>query len=286
MKFGFVGAFGTPSQQVDLARATEAGGWDGFFTWDAVSLGPDPVWDPFALLAAAATATERITLGALVLAVPRRQPWELARQALTVDHLSGGRLVLPVGVGVLEDRAYSGVTGRGSTPASLRDRAGLLDETLAILDLAATGEPFDHEGQHYRIERMLVSPPPLRHPRIPVWPVGVWPAPRSMARAARWDGIVVQLRGERAMEDPTPEDVAALVARLTELRGGPEAMAGFDVVIQGRFAGEDPDASAERAAGYAAAGATWWIDGHWDGPDSWYERQVELVEAGPPRPAG
>lgn len=281
MRFGFVGSFATPAQHVHLARRAEACGWDGFFTWDAVSLGADPVWDPFSLLAATAVATERITLGALVLALPRRQPWELARQALTVDHLSGGRLVLPVGVGVLEDRGYSGVTGRGVTPPSLRDRATLLDETLAILDLAATGEAFDFVGEHYRLERMLIAPPPLQRPRVPVWPVGVWPAPRSMARVARWDGVVVQLRGERAMEDPTPDDVAALVADLTTRRGGPGTMAGYDVVIQGAYTGT-PQA-AERAAAYAAAGATWWIDGRWEGPDSRYERQLELVELGPPR---
>lgn len=281
MRYGFVGSFGTAGQHVRLAQECEAAGWDGFFTWDAISLGPDPVWDPFALLAAAAVATERIRLGALVLAVPRRLPWELARQALTVDHLSGGRLVLPVGVGVLEDRAFSGVTGRGLTPPGLRERATLLDETLAVLDLAASGEPFDFTGEHYRLESMLISPAPVQRPRIPVWPVGVWPAPRSLARAAQWDGIVVQLRGERAMADPTPQDVADLVADLTDRRGGPAAMAGFDVVIQGRFAGEAD--AADRAAAYAAAGATWWIDGHWEGPDAQAERQLELARLGPPR---
>lgn len=281
MKLGFVGAFGTPAQQVQLAQATEAAGWDGFFTWDAISLGPEPVWDPFTLLGAIAAATQRVQLGALVLAVPRRQPLDLARQALTVDQLSGGRLVLPVGIGVLDDRAFSGVTGRGATPSGLRERADLLDETLAVLDLAATGETFSFEGQHYRFDDVLISPAPTHRPRIPVWPVGVWQAERSLARAARWDGIVVQLRGERAMEDPSPQDVADLVADLTDRRGGPEAMRDFDIVIQGRFAGDD-DAH-ERAVAYQEAGATWWIDGHWEGPDAHFERQIGFVSGGPPR---
>lgn len=112
MRYGFVGSFGTVAEQVALAREVEAAGWDGYFTWDAISLGTDATWDPFALLGAVAASTERITLGALVFAVPRRSPWELARQALTVDHLSGGRLVLPMGVGVTEDRAVAGVSGR------------------------------------------------------------------------------------------------------------------------------------------------------------------------------
>ncbi|PFG20171.1 alkanesulfonate monooxygenase SsuD/methylene tetrahydromethanopterin reductase-like flavin-dependent oxidoreductase (luciferase family) [Serinibacter salmoneus] len=281
MRYGFVGSFGTVAEQVALAREVEAAGWDGYFTWDAISLGTDATWDPFALLGAVAASTERITLGALVFAVPRRSPWELARQALTVDHLSGGRLVLPMGVGVTEDRAVAGVSGRGATPHGLRERAALLDETLAILDAAAGGEPFSHAGEHYQVQDMLIAPRPVARPRVPIWPVGVWPAPKSMARAARWDGIVVQLRGERAMEEPTPDDVAALVAHLTEVRGGPEAMAGFEVVLQGQFA-EQPDA-AERAAAYEAAGATWWIDGRWQGPDAQPDRQRALVASGPPR---
>lgn len=280
MKFGFVGAFGTPDQQVQLAQAAEAAGWDGFFTWDAISLGPEPVWDPFTLLGAIAAATERVTIGALVLAVPRRNPLELARQAITVDQLSNGRLVLPAGIGVLEDRAFSGALGRGATPSGLRDRAVLLDETLAVLDLAATGEPFSFEGEHYRYDDVRIAPAPVSGQRVPVWPVGVWRAERSLARAARWDGIVVQLRGDRAMADPTPEEIAAIVADLTARRGGADAMRDFDVVVQGRFAGDD-EATA-RAGAYAEAGVTWWIDGHWDGPDAHFDRQLELVLSGPP----
>ncbi|HCX83977.1 MAG TPA: LLM class flavin-dependent oxidoreductase [Micrococcales bacterium] len=280
MRYGFVGSFGSATELVRLAVEAEEHGWDGFFGWDGVSLGPAPTWDPFTLLGAVAAQTSRIRLGTLVLALPRRLPWELARQALTLDHLSGGRLVLPVGVGVTDDRAVAGVLGRGATPTDLRTRAALLDETLAVLDLAATAEPFSFTGEHYQIEEMQIAPAPLQRPHVPVWPVGAWPSVRSMRRAARWDGVVVQLRGERAMADPTPDDVRDLVAWLTRERGA-DAMAGFDVVLQGTFTGE-ADAAA-RAAAYEEAGATWWIDGRWEGEDAQFTRQLALVREGPPR---
>src|SRR5690625_1069484 len=149
MKFGFIGSYGSPAQQVRLARECEASGWDGLFTWDGVSLDAGefdagPTWDPFALLGAAAAVTERIMLGAMVFAIPRRRPWEFAQQALTVDHLSGGRLVLPVGVGVPIDRALTSVAGQ---PATLRERAETLDDTLEWLERSWSTELFDFEGR-------------------------------------------------------------------------------------------------------------------------------------------
>src|SRR5699024_8860539 len=133
MKFGFVGCFGTVDQVVEMAVAAEDAGWDGFFTWDGISVGAMDTFDPWAVLGALAVRTERITLGAMVFALPRRKPWEFARQALTVDHLSGGRLVLPVGLGAVDDGGFSRVSGQ---PTDRRTRAELLDDSLAILDLA------------------------------------------------------------------------------------------------------------------------------------------------------
>src|SRR5690554_8048002 len=141
MKFGFVGSFGTAHQIVEIAVAAEEHGWDGFFTWDGVSLtstsewSGQPLsqvdtWDPMTILGAVATQTSRVRLGAIVFAVPRREPWKLAREALTVDHLSGGRLVLPVGIGVPDDAAVTGVRGGLQT---VLDRARAMDESLEFL---------------------------------------------------------------------------------------------------------------------------------------------------------
>src|SRR5690606_17894963 len=153
MRFGFVGSFGTAHQIVEIAVAAEEHGWDGFFTWDAISLtaagtsegalAPVDVWDPFALLGAVATLTSRVRLGALVFAVPRREPWKLAREALTVDHLSGGRLVLPVGIGVPDDAAVS--TVRGGL-AAVREGAPGPDERPEVPVGPTTGERLSLAG--------------------------------------------------------------------------------------------------------------------------------------------
>src|SRR5687768_11520535 len=106
MRFGLhlpnFGPVGDPATLAGLAADAETAGWDGFFIWDHI-LG-DPSWrmpmvDPWVSLAAIATATERIRLGALVTAVPRRRPWQLARETTTLDRLSDGRLIVGVGMG-------------------------------------------------------------------------------------------------------------------------------------------------------------------------------------------
>ncbi|MCK9795971.1 LLM class flavin-dependent oxidoreductase [Isoptericola sp. 4D.3] len=286
MRFGFIGSYGTPEQQVRLARECEEHGWDGFFTWDGVSLAEEgfdaaPTWDPFGLLAAAAVVTERITLGAMVFALPRHRPWELAQRALTVDHLSGGRLVLPVGVGVPTDRAFTSVPGQ---PTALRDRARLLDEVLAWLERSWTGESFAHEGELLRTGDFHFPKPPVNG-RIPVWPVAVWdaerPPRRSLDRALRWDGIVPQVRGESPEDaEAGPDDVRRLVDWIAERRG-PDA-GPFDVVFQGRL-DADPQTAAGQARAAADAGATWWLESWWDPATVTHEWLLERVRQGPPR---
>lgn len=287
MRFGFIGSYGTPAEHVRLARECEEHGWDGFFTWDGVSLDSEgfdahPTWDPFSLLAAAAASTERISLGAMVFAVPRRRPWELAQQALTVDHLSGGRLVLPVGVGVPIDRAFTSVEGQ---PTTLRDRARAMDEVLAWLERSWSGEPFEHEGEHVRTGTFQLPQPPVNG-RIPVWPVAVWdaqkPPRRSLDRALRWDGIVPQVRGESPEDaEAGPDAVRELVAWIGEQHGADAAGTPFDVVVQGRL-DADPAVAAEQARRMADAGATWWLESWWDPTNVTADFLLERVRQGPP----
>lgn len=286
MKFGFISSFGTIDQHVALARESEAHGWDGFFTWDAINLSGEwamPVYDPFAVLAAAAAVTERITLGAMVFAVPRHRPWELAQRALTVDRLSGGRLVLPVGVGVTEDRGFSSVPGQAT---GLKERAALLDETLAWIEESWSGEDFEFQGEHLRTGPFRYPERPVND-RIPVWPVGVWDAERpptkNLQRALRWDGIVPQLRG--TADELGAEDIAGLVSWLTEHRTDTAATRGtpFEVVLQGKLS-TDPAEAAEQARTMADAGVTWWIESWWDPASDTAESLLEKVRQGPPTP--
>ncbi|GCE77237.1 luciferase-like protein [Cellulomonas biazotea] len=278
MKFGIVGTFGTVDQLVDLAVQAEDAGWDGYFTWDAVDLGVEgDVWDPWAVLAAAAVRTSRVTLGALVFALPRRRPWVVARQALTVDHLSGGRLVIPAGLGVPIDRAFAGVAGELT---STRERAELLDDHLAILDLAFSGEKFSYSGTHHQVTDLQFQPRPVQRPRVPIWVVGAYPSERSMGRAVRYDGLVPQLRGDRAMEHLGPAEVAEIAAWVREHR---EADAGpYEIVLQGVLP-EDPAEAQDHTDALAEAGATWFIESRWEGPGSTYDALAARIRQGVPR---
>ena len=144
----------------------------------------------------------------------RRRPWKLAREAMTVDRLSGGRLVLPVGLGALDDQGFGNV----GEETDARVRAELLDETLAILDGLWSGEPFAFDGDHYRFGPMTFRPTPVQRPRIPIWVVGAWPHARSMRRAARWDGVVVQADGVRMAARPATGLLAEAVGWLVGTR--------------------------------------------------------------------
>ena len=88
------GVFSDPVLVADLAARSESAGWDGWFLWDhfVYRKGDEPAADPWLTLAAVAVGTSRIRLGPLVTPLPRRRPWNVARQAATLDHLSGGRV--------------------------------------------------------------------------------------------------------------------------------------------------------------------------------------------------
>ena len=277
MHYGIVVTGGAPRTQAELAAAAEDAGWDGVFTYDAIAIGDTEMYDPWVVLAAMAMATERIRLGAIVFAPSRRRPWKLAREATTLDRLSGGRLVLPVGLGALDDQGFGNV-GEETEP---RVRAALLDETLAILDGLWSGEPFGYQGDHYRFAPMTFRPTPVQRPRIPVWVVGAWPHARSMRRAARWDGILVQ-----ASSDGTPAGAAVLPEVVNWVAGARarEGLTGpYDIVVDGTTPGDDPGAAAVIAAEHQAAGATWWIESDWSTMGT--DRVRARIVAGPPRVA-
>ena len=109
MKCGFIVTTGDPRTAADLAARAEAAGWDGVFTWDGIAIGETETFDPWVVMAAMAMRTERVRLGAIVTPPSRRRPWKLARETMSVDRLSGGRLVVPVGLGALDDGAFGNV---------------------------------------------------------------------------------------------------------------------------------------------------------------------------------
>jgi alkanesulfonate monooxygenase SsuD/methylene tetrahydromethanopterin reductase-like flavin-dependent oxidoreductase (luciferase family) len=212
-----------------------------------------PVVDPWVALTAAAMTTRRIRLGTLVTPLPRRRPWKLARETVTLDRLSGGRLVLGVGIGDPADREYADF-GEDADPKA---RARRLDEGLAVLTGLWSGEPFSFEGEFYRVREAIFQPRPVQSPRIPIWVGGFWPSKPPMRRAARWDGVNPLKRTSDGFPALTPDDVRDLMAYIDAFREGD---APFDVVISGETPGDDRARAGEHVAAYAAAGATWWIE--------------------------
>jgi alkanesulfonate monooxygenase SsuD/methylene tetrahydromethanopterin reductase-like flavin-dependent oxidoreductase (luciferase family) len=219
-------------------------------------------------MAAFAVVTERVTLGAIIQPLSRRKPWEVARQTTTVDRMSGGRLVLPVGLGALDDRGF-GAVGEAT---DRRERAEMLDESLEILAGLWSGEPYGHQGKHYRFEPMAFRPAPVSG-KIPVWVVGAWPRPRSMQRVLRWDGILPYVPGGEV----SPEVVREIRAWVAERR----PIDGFEIVVEGATPADDAPAAAGTVRPWADAGATWWLESDWS---NWEVGPMRRrIEAGPPR---
>jgi alkanesulfonate monooxygenase SsuD/methylene tetrahydromethanopterin reductase-like flavin-dependent oxidoreductase (luciferase family) len=265
-----------PRTAAELAAGAEAAGWDGVFTWDGIAIGEMETYDPWVVMAAMAMRTERVRLGALITPPPRRRPWKLAREAMTLDRLSGGRLVLPVGLGATDDGAFGNV----GEPTQPRERAERLDESLSILEGLWSGEPFAFEGRHYRFGPMTFRPTPMQRPRIPIWVVGAWPRERSLRRALAWDGIVVQAHdADGNATAVTPEVVRAVAERAARERQ-PLVSSAWDIVVDGVTPADAAD-GASVVRPFAAAGATWWIEADWESGVASTRRRIE---AGPPRP--
>jgi alkanesulfonate monooxygenase SsuD/methylene tetrahydromethanopterin reductase-like flavin-dependent oxidoreductase (luciferase family) len=237
MRFGVnVPNVGDPAELVELAVAAERAGWDGFFVWDHLNALPD-MHDPWVVLGAVAARTSRLRLGTMVTPVPRRRPWKLAKEVCTLDHLSNGRAVLGVGLGVPVDTEYRAF----GEPTSARVHAAMLDEALPIIDGFLRGDPVDQAGEYYQVRSQL-SPAAVQRPRPPIWVAASVGKRRPLARAAQWDGVYPM--GQQAQA--TPAEIAAIVAVIAPGEG-------YDVV-----AGLSPRVT---AAELADAGATWAIDG-------------------------
>lgn len=227
-----------PRVVAELAVEAEAAGWDGFFVWDQIAWRAPvtAVADPWVTLAAAAAVTSRIALGPMVSPLARRRPTKVARETASLDRLSGGRLVLGVGVG---SDSFAGEYSRTGEPVEDRTRAELLDESLEILRTAWTGEVVHHRGRHHLVDGMTFLPTPVRG-RIPVW-VAAFPGNlRPLRRAARHDGFF-------PVNLTSPDQLAEAVARVGDLRADP--VRPYDVAID-LTPGTDP-------APWVAAGATW-----------------------------
>jgi alkanesulfonate monooxygenase SsuD/methylene tetrahydromethanopterin reductase-like flavin-dependent oxidoreductase (luciferase family) len=282
------GDFADPRLTAQIARDAEAAGWDAVWVWDhnQRDLGV-PYADPWILLTAIAMSTERVRLGPMVTALPRRRPWLVAREAVTLDVLSGGRFTLGLGNGspVREFTAF-GESG------DLKLHAAMLDEGLAILEGLFTGRPFSFEGEHYKLDQAEHLPVPLQRPRMPIWLATTYPIRAPFRRAARWDGMWPLRRDPNGISQPmSPDDVRGACAMIAEERAaaglparlgpGPDAPP-YDVLVAGVTPADDRARAAEMAAEIAEAGATWWTERINTGRGDLTEMR-RRIDAGPPR---
>ncbi|MEI2616504.1 MAG: LLM class flavin-dependent oxidoreductase [Thermomicrobiales bacterium] len=261
-----------------LAAEAEQSGWDGVFVPDCINIpasSPEIGFDPWVTLAAVAARTSRVVLGTMVTPLSRRRPWKVARETMTLDHLSEGRLVLPVGLGALDDEGF----GKVGEATGTRERAELLDESLAIIDGLWSGEPFSFSGRHYTVGETTFLPRPVQQPRIPVWVVGAWRRERSLRRAIHWDGLLPNaLTPEGTHREVTPGLLAEIAAWVAEHRA---AATPFHVIMEASTPADDAPRAREVAREWADAGATWLLESFWTGPND-VDTLRRRIQAGPP----
>ena len=236
MRFGWSvslsGELADPRVLAELAVAAEAAGSDGLFVWDHLwNRTLAPFADPFVTLAAIAVATERITIGTMVAALPRRRPQLVAQAVNSLDLLSNGRMVLGLGLGVDSYGEYSVFDEPADDD---RARAAALDAGIPLLDEMLTGGPVVRAGGR------PTTPAGVQRPRVPIWIAGKV-AFTAGARRVRRHGV----EGLALVGAPTwtPQLVAGALAA-----GGLEP-GSVEVALVG---GTHPDPD-----GLAAAGATW-----------------------------
>jgi hypothetical protein len=277
MQYGFVVDAFDVATIGDLTEVAEEAGWDGLFISDAIAVGakdfPDfPYFDPWVALAVMATRSTRIRIGTIITPLPRRRPWKLARETLSIDHLSNGRLILGVGLGAAE---HDGGFFKVGEAMDIKVRAQRLDEGLSILTGLWTGKPITFSGKHYRVDEMSMQPAAVQSPRIPIWVPGVWQKPKSMERALKWDGIIPQKY--KSMSRMTAAEIKTLNEYVDKHR---EQSSQFDIIAGGETSPTNRKQAAKKVAPYIRAGATWWLESKW----TFSADEVRArIEQGPPR---
>jgi alkanesulfonate monooxygenase SsuD/methylene tetrahydromethanopterin reductase-like flavin-dependent oxidoreductase (luciferase family) len=226
------GELANPGLLAEIAVTAEDAGWDGVFVWDHLwNRTFAPFADPFVTLAAIAVATERVLIGTMVTALPRRRAQLVAQATTSLDRLSNGRMVLGLGLGVDSYGEYSAFDEPATDD---RARGAALDAGIELLMPMLAGAAV--AGADGRV----TTEPGVRWPRVPIWiagRAGLRAGPRRVARHGL-EGLA--LVGVDTWE---PEHVT------DALRAG-ELIAGtLDLVLVGG-SHHDPQA-------LAATGATW-----------------------------
>jgi alkanesulfonate monooxygenase SsuD/methylene tetrahydromethanopterin reductase-like flavin-dependent oxidoreductase (luciferase family) len=261
MKYGFI-LTGDVTDVVELAQEAESAGWDGVFL-------PDDWMTAWIKLTAIALRTRSLLLGTMLTPLPEQLPWYVAAQTATLDQLSGGRVILTAGLGVLELDKFDLLDNK--------IRAQRLEESLEIIEgwwQGGSMRSLTYAGEHYRLKAMEAAVDwhthmPVQKPRIPIWVVG-GPKQSQLRRAARWDGAVV---------NGTAAELRERRISLEALRTSADPL---DIITEGETPPDDAGRAAARVEPYAEAGATWWLESMWDTGPRTYDMRTR-IRSGPPR---
>jgi F420-dependent oxidoreductase-like protein len=189
-------------------RMADDAGFDHIWPFDhLIALGSDPsrpIFDGWTILGAVAENTKRTRIGLNVTGNLYRHPGLLAKIAVTVDHLSGGRLEMGMGAAwnVPEFTMY------GIPFPSPADRIRMLDEACRVLKALWTEERATFKGRFYQLDRAIAEPKPLQKPYPPIWIGGTGPK-----RTLR---VVAKHADVWNSNAPNPEDAIALTKILAE----------------------------------------------------------------------
>ena len=253
-----------PQQVLDFGPMAEELGYDSVWVMDHLfntgyireRLEGKPYYHPMSTLSYLAGTTKRVMLGTSVLVLPYHNPVELAKYAASLDQISGGRVILGVGVGAMEEEF-------DALGISMRDRASLTNECIAIMKELWTNPSPSYESKRWRFNDLLFSPKPIQKPHIPFWVGGS--SSGAMRRAALlgdgWHPTGVSPEefsiGRREISEMAtaagrdPDSLTWSLRVEVEAHGGPssERAAG-----RARLSGDDPDAMAASLAAYETAG--------------------------------
>jgi len=252
------GPWGDARTLADLSQLAEDSGWDGVFLEDYIvwqSNQSVPTYDPWVALAAIAVQTKRIRIGTQVTALARRRPWKVARETVTIDHLSNGRLILGVGLGDTGESILPDVSiFNFNEMMDAKERSQMLDEALDILAGLWSGQQFSYDGKYYQVKEVMFLPRPVQSPRIPIWIGGGLPLKGPMRRAARWDGMCPYKHKSHFL---LPDDIRAFREFVQSQRS---TLQGYDICVGGSPRREDWEEEREYIRSLAEAGMTWWTE--------------------------
>ncbi len=195
----------------------EQHGFDGAWLFDHLkAMGGDPsgpCLESWALLSALAATTDGIRLGVMMTGIMFRHPSVLAAQAVTIDHVSAGRLELGIGASSFEqEHRQLGIDFPGA-----RERSERLEEGVQLMRLLMSRDDASFEGRHYRLERATYHPRPVQEPHPPIW-IGAGgerlTIPVAARRADVWHSFdafedlprkirILEEHAERAGRDPS-----------------------------------------------------------------------------------